>query len=400
MKRIVILLVAGALISLMFIESTQAIPAFARRYRLSCQTCHNPFPRLTAYGEDFAGNGFQLPDGPEPARSYADVGDEELDLMRNFPIAARLDLHGSYMPDSEQVDTDLRFIDRAKLLSGGAIAKDIAYYFYFYMSEEGEVAGVEDAYIHFNNIGGSEFDVMAGQFQISDPLFKRELRLTFEDYHIYKTEIGHSLVNMAYDRGIMMTYSAFEGNDLVLEIVNGNGIDAPEDRDSIDDDSFKNILFRASQSLGESGLRVGGVYYYARDTKFDHMITAGQIDDVTDEVTWWGIDASFDYKDTFSANFQFMMREDSDPYYTGEEVNLETTGGIAEVIFAPDDKDSKFYFVGLYNWIDSDDDIYDYESIVLNVTHMIRRNIKGFVEYGYDLEREENMATLGLVVAF
>ena len=50
-----------AAFSIIFSESL-AIPAFARKYGLSCKICHDPFPRLNAYGEDFAGNGFPLPD--------------------------------------------------------------------------------------------------------------------------------------------------------------------------------------------------------------------------------------------------------------------------------------------------------------------------------------------------
>jgi hypothetical protein len=37
-----------------------AIPAFARKYDMSCTTCHAPFPKLKPFGEEFAGNGFQL----------------------------------------------------------------------------------------------------------------------------------------------------------------------------------------------------------------------------------------------------------------------------------------------------------------------------------------------------
>ena len=33
------------------------------------------------------------------------------------------------------------------------------------VNSTGEVAGVEDAYVHFNNIGGAPLDVMVGQFQ-------------------------------------------------------------------------------------------------------------------------------------------------------------------------------------------------------------------------------------------
>jgi thiol-disulfide isomerase/thioredoxin len=39
----------------------QAIPAFARKYKTSCVTCHTIFPKLTPFGEQFRRNGFRFP---------------------------------------------------------------------------------------------------------------------------------------------------------------------------------------------------------------------------------------------------------------------------------------------------------------------------------------------------
>ncbi len=189
------------LITLLFIiaslspETGRAIPAFARKYGFSCSTCHVAVPKLKDYGDEFAGNAFQLPDEDEPVRAFIDTGDEELLLQRNFPFAMRFDIYGRYKSKGD-VKSDLETPWGVKILSGGNIAKDIGYYIYFYMSERGEVAGIEDAYVHFNNIGGTELDLMIGQFQISDPLFKRELRLTYEDYQIYKIKVGDSKANL------------------------------------------------------------------------------------------------------------------------------------------------------------------------------------------------------------
>ncbi len=46
-------------------EKAEAIPAFARKYKTTCVTCHAPFPRLTALGEAFRLNGYKLPGGDE-----------------------------------------------------------------------------------------------------------------------------------------------------------------------------------------------------------------------------------------------------------------------------------------------------------------------------------------------
>lgn len=56
-------------VSFLFVElfpgDAEAIPAFARKYKTSCVTCHGTFPRLTALGEAFRLNGYKMPDGDE-----------------------------------------------------------------------------------------------------------------------------------------------------------------------------------------------------------------------------------------------------------------------------------------------------------------------------------------------
>ncbi len=42
-------------------KSADAVPAFARKYQTSCQTCHIVFPKLNAFGEAFRLRGYRLP---------------------------------------------------------------------------------------------------------------------------------------------------------------------------------------------------------------------------------------------------------------------------------------------------------------------------------------------------
>ena len=120
---------------IMSVNETVAIPAFARKYRISCNACHVAVPKLKEYGENFAGNGFVLPDGEEPARANIDTGDESLLLMRELPIAVRFDAFIK-AEDNDQAKIDLGVPYGIKLLSGGLISKKISYYLYFYMMNE------------------------------------------------------------------------------------------------------------------------------------------------------------------------------------------------------------------------------------------------------------------------
>src|SRR6058998_798927 len=40
--------------------TTKAIPAFARKYGLRCSACHTVWPELSAFGQRFKDNGYQL----------------------------------------------------------------------------------------------------------------------------------------------------------------------------------------------------------------------------------------------------------------------------------------------------------------------------------------------------
>lgn len=378
-----------------FASDTSAIPAFARHYKISCTTCHDPFPKLKAYGDEFAGDGFVMPE-EESDRDYIIAGDDLLRLNRDFPIAVRADLLAAHDSDKE-VKSDLRTPWGLKLLSGGLLYKNIGYYFYFYISERGEVAGVEDAYIHFNNLFGREFDIMVGQFQTSDPLMKRELRLTVEDYEIYKSRIGASGTNLAYDRGVMLVYGIPQtGTDLVAMVVNGNGIPEAGENRVYDNDKYKNFGLRVTQGLGDIA-SVGGFYYYGKESISHQLVDPIETYTGTNEVTYMGPDVNVGLG-ILEFTGQYLIRKDTEPMSGMEDI--ETTGIVAEVIYAPQKDKSRFYLTGLYNNIDSDMDAFDYETATLSGTYLVARNLRLIGEYTRNLKKESNLLTVGVISAF
>src|SRR5512136_1359395 len=60
MKRALILVVVLFAVALAAARA-HAIPAFARKYGTSCQTCHTVYPKLTPFGEAFRRNGYKFP---------------------------------------------------------------------------------------------------------------------------------------------------------------------------------------------------------------------------------------------------------------------------------------------------------------------------------------------------
>ena len=378
-------------------DDAGAIPAFARRHKLSCTTCHAPFPRLKEFGEEFAGNGFTIPES-DSERDYVKTGDELLKLNKDFPVAGRFDAFAVW-DDAKDIDLDLQSPWGLKLLSGGNLAPKAGYYFYFYMSERGEVAGIEDAIIHFDDVFDSGVDVVVGQFQTSDPLLKRELRLTFEDYLLYKAKVGGSNTDLTYDRGVMLSYG-FEqtASDFVVTVTNGNGKGEADEHRQFDDNSHKNVGLRYVQGLGER-LNVGFFGYAGRDNPLEFDLFGNVVDMTENDVTYWGPDVSVDLG-AVAFTGQYLLRTDSDPNLSSGLMDVETKGIVAEMIYTPAGDLSKHWFTVLYNRIDSDVDDLDHESLTFGTTYMMARNLRLTMEYTRDLEHETNRVVVGTVTAF
>jgi len=400
MKRVPEILILFALLLgmqwLIVPDESQAIPAFARRNNLSCSTCHAPIPKLKPYGEDFAGDGFIIAEN-EKERDYVTAGDDLLWLNKTFPISVRFDAYGVYNSRGE-VKSDLQSPWGLKLMSGGTLAKNIGYYFYFYMSERGEVAGIEDSYVHFNDVFGIPLDVMVGQFQTSDPLMKRELRLTYEDYMIYKLKVGNSHANLAYDRGVMFAYGIEQtGTDLVFSFSNGNGKNAAdEESGAFDIDAGKNIGLRLNQGITDY-FSVGGYYYFGEESMSS---------DLKNKVTYIGPDFKA-ILGPVEVTAQYLLRKDTNPWFAETEAETETSGIVLEAVISPQLDRSRYYFTVLYNSIDQEQNIGTmgansalYETATFGATYLMTRNLRLMAEYTRDLDNDANRMLIGLVSGF
>ncbi len=371
--------------TLLLFENVSAIPAFARKYDMSCMVCHSPFPKLKPYGDEFAGNGFQLKDKDAP-RFTRETGDSKLFLMRELPVALRFDGFARFQTKTD-TKNDIEWPYYLKILSGGLIAKDVSYYLYFLLSERGEVAGIEDAFVVFNNIGNIELDLTLGQYQVSDPLFKRELRPTFEDYWIYKVKPGYSRADLTYDRGVMVNYTIPSvETDLFISVVNGNGI-GPAENKIFDSDQYKNLFIRIAQPI-HSMLQVGGMGYIGKEKS----------DESYNRIAMIGADMTVD-AGGIELSGQFLFRRDDNPYFNGFATDVDTRGGFVQMMYSPNGDKSDWYNFFLYNFISSDIEALRYETIAANFTYLLARNFKILGEIGYDFEQRKSSFTIGFTTA-
>jgi hypothetical protein len=399
-----------------FTQSAWAIPAFARKYRVSCMQCHAPVPRLNAFGEAFAANGFEFAVG-EPPRDTLATGDALLRLQNSLPLAVRYDayLRAQNEPTGGQNAVDLQTPWVIKLLSGGQVADKVSYYMYFLLSERGEVAGLEDAYLQFTDVAGSGVSLIVGQFQVSDPLFKRELRLEYEDYQPYRVRVGLAAADLTYDRGVTALWSPREGTDIAWELVAGEGLNAASGNRQFDGDDAKSTMLRLSQDIGP--VRLGVFAYRGYETEAGARNT----------ISMWGPDATVPLGSFGEVNASFVRRVDRDPFFGtcsvanpcpgNATVPFGTTvnSGFAEAILWPQGQSGRLFFTALFNWIDSDRPVVSlrlgeqdeapgylskYRTASAGAHYLYRRNVRLMGEAGWDFEREQMRLVLGTMLAF
>ena len=397
-------------------QTAWAIPAFARKYRVSCMQCHAPVPRLNAFGEAFAGNGFEFAVG-EPPRDTVGTGDALLRLQNELPLAIRFDAYVRAQTNASggQNAIDLQTPWVIKLFSGGQVADKVSYYLYFLLGERGEVAGLEDAYVQFTDVAGSGVSVIVGQFQVSDPLFKRELRLEYEDYQPYRVRVGLAAADLTYDRGAMALWSPREGTDVAVEVVSGRGLNEASGNRQFDGDDAKSTLLRLSQDIGP--VRVGAFAYRG------YEVGAGR----RNTISMWGPDATVPLGSFGEVNASYVRRVDRDPFFgTCSAVNpcpgnvtvpfgTTVNSGFAEAILWPQGQTGRLFFTALYNWIDSDRPVVSlrlgeqdegvgylsrYRTVAAGAHYLFKRNVRMMGEAGWDFEREQMRLVLGTMLAF
>ena len=152
-----------------------AIPVFAHRYGLSCQTCHTAVPHLTAFGEQFRALGYRLP-------GVAQRG--------AFPAAVKVNL--AYAGDGNGA-LPKAVVDEVEVLVGGAIGKRGSYFAEQYVVDGGLPGRPRDAWAAWRATpDGARIPVTlrGGQFTLNLPVDPETFRETSDHYAIWDQTAG------------------------------------------------------------------------------------------------------------------------------------------------------------------------------------------------------------------
>jgi hypothetical protein len=210
--KFLIVLGTGLFVYLIFGQARQAtaIPAFARKYRTACSTCHSDFPELNDFGWAFYKRGFKFPKNDaefvkQPQQMLGAPIDKTLfpkviypgEIPGSVPLGFRYEGYAQY--NSKQ-PLALGFLPRVNLfapdtftaLTAGSFGPNLSWWVDDDISVGGQNAAgsLGFAYLKANDIGRylhlpkDALNVQFGQFELDLP-FSQAYSINPTDYDIY-----------------------------------------------------------------------------------------------------------------------------------------------------------------------------------------------------------------------
>lgn len=178
-----------------FVNQIHALPNFARKFQTSCSTCHVSAPKLTAFGESFRLNGYQIPEGDEKylkekpvslgAEPWKEVWPDAIwpgAIPGSFPISAWIISDVAASLEGEEKEVEFEFPHEVEIFMAGILGEDVPFFAEVEI-EEGEVEA--EAWLGLYSLFKSNrgLNLRFGSFEINPiPMAFDHLRLGKEHY--------------------------------------------------------------------------------------------------------------------------------------------------------------------------------------------------------------------------
>ena len=407
--RFVLVGILFVFVSALLPNAAGAIPAFSRKYRTSCSTCHYAFPQLNAFGKAFQNNGFRYPGSDADVRkddpvslgseAYKQVWPNAIwpsDIPGSVPLAVQA--VGSIEAPLNQPDsvakTNFLFPQQVQLFYGGTLGEKFSFFGEVEIENEGGEAALGFPFrLAWNQAPG--LNVAVGSLHF-DPT-PGHMGLTPTMYNISGVESRNGWTTEGEQPGIEL-WGAGNGPGgkggwkYVGGILEGQGLsDAGRDKDYFAQATYK------IGGLGESGGTEGqasgnSAFYRDNSATFGGFVYSGRV-----------------------AGATFAEREDlaawagtADLWYERAILNATAFRMSSKVADTPDRKSLAWYVQGqyvIYPWLigitryestneDTEDAVKAATTLVPAVVGMARANIKVTLEYrrplsDYDVRKME-----------
>lgn len=272
-----------------FVPDAQAIPAFARKYDTSCNTCHvSGFPKLNDFGNRFRDNGYQM-DTDDDLPTGLHMGYWPVSLRTEVgyqsSTTSRLAV-GNPATGSASASTGGFGFAALDLLAFGTIMKDVAFGVVYTpglssigFGTGGSDGDLEAAFIRLNNLmGTSLLNVKVGKYELDVPFSEKRSPTLNTPFALYHYVPGRALTRVVGNPAGNPAYA--NANDFAIGD-NQPGLELFGTKDiEIVDGTFRyslNVLStNTTNVLGAGGGRAIQFYGHATQSFGGYGIVSGQ----------------------------------------------------------------------------------------------------------------------------
>ncbi|GEJ56792.1 hypothetical protein [Anaeromyxobacter diazotrophicus] len=210
----------------------EAIPAFARKYGMSCTACHVAWPILNQQGQNFRDNGYRFKLGKDDPVT---VSPAYVPLSLRTTAAYQYTRTTNQPSDQGPITTQSGGVPLppgVDLLSAGTISDDVSYLVVVTgFSPSDNAAFVESAWARLDDLGGTGWlNAKIGKFELDQPASShRGITLT-SGYAVYGAHPAGSLVG--FDLGENQVGVELDGHDArsltrySISLVSANGAES------------------------------------------------------------------------------------------------------------------------------------------------------------------------------
>ncbi len=161
----------------LFAQSAHAIPAFARRYRVPCQFCHDGYPKLSAIGEQFKLRGFRLEQETSDVKQW----------LKSVPVILRARVLTTFVEDGDSSTFGI-----FNLITAGNLNNRFSYWFdRIWVASDGDdkdEGQTDNAWLRFELVP-EEFHLRGGRMELDIPFTQARTPNLFP-YNIYFANTG------------------------------------------------------------------------------------------------------------------------------------------------------------------------------------------------------------------
>ena len=181
MRRTTTIILLIAVFFVLGLHQSYGIPAFARKYKTSCMTCHNGFPKLNAFGEAFRRNGYQFPAGAdaeavkEEPVSLGSEGNKKAfpeaiwpgSIPGSTPLSVFLNGEMDYNPKTDPRFTFDGLGSSIEAVAGGTLGEDLSFWGQLALNADGTVE-LNRIFVTFSNLIGDN-DALNARVGVFEP---------------------------------------------------------------------------------------------------------------------------------------------------------------------------------------------------------------------------------------